>query len=457
MRFKNIKFHFIGVGGIGMCGLAELFHNSGAIVTGSDLSLNVNTEHLKKLGIGIFQGHDPSHVQEADVVVYSSAVKMNNPEMMEARQRKIPRIPRAEALAEIMRFKRGVAVAGTHGKTTTTSMAAAIYIHAQSEPTVVVGGRLDLIKSTAVLGNGEWIIAEADESDGSFSKLTPEIAIITNIDDDHMDFFKTMDQLERAFFEFAQKIPFYGALIFCGDDSRAKTLLKEFPKTQWSYGFDPKNDYVIQGENSRYQLWFMDHVVGGKKKIGEFQVPVPGRHNALNATAAILAGMQSGFSFEVCQQGLMNFQGVDRRFQLKGQEKDILVFDDYGHHPTEVKATLSAFKEKFPDRRLVVIFQPHRYSRTENCWHEFLKSFDHADAVLVTDIYAAGESAIDGITSERWAKELNHPHKAYLPKSAQITQKILTHLKPGDIFLTLGAGDIWKLGLSVLEDLKHRS
>ncbi len=456
MRFKNIKFHFIGVGGIGMCGLAELFHNSGAIVTGSDLALNINTEHLKKLGIRIYQGHDQAHVQDVDVVVYSSAVKMNNPEMVEARQRKIPRIPRAEALAEIMRFKRGVAVAGTHGKTTTTSMTAAIYIYAQSEPTVVVGGRLDLIKSTAVLGNGEWIIAEADESDGSFSKLTPEIAIITNIDDDHMDFFKTMDQLERAFFDFAQKIPFYGALIFCGDDLRAKNLFKEFPKTQWSYGFDPKNDYVIQGANSEYELWQMDHSLGSKKKLGQFQVPVPGKHNALNATAAILAGMQSGFSFQVCKEGLMNFQGVDRRFQLKGSEKDIMVFDDYGHHPTEVKATLSAFKEKFPDRRLVVAFQPHRYSRTEHCWQDFLKSFEHADELLVMDIYPAGESAIPGISSERWVNELNHSSKFYLPKSENMNKVILQHLKPKDLFLTLGAGDIWKLGLSVLEDLKHR-
>lgn len=447
MHLGKSKFHFVGIGGIGMCGLAELMHNIGAKVTGSDLSENANTERLKALGIPIFLGHSAQNVGEVDVVVFSSAVKEDNPEVIAARSKKIPLIPRAEALAELMRLKRGIAIAGTHGKTTTTSMLASLFINANSKPTIVVGGRLDLIQSTALLGDGEWLLAEADESDGSFSKLSPEIAIITNIDSDHLDHYKTLENVRSAFHHFGLKVPFYGALIVWGDEPATKKLFENFPKNVLFYGFDPGNDYVISGEKGSYQ------VSHDGKILGRYQVPVPGKHNALNAMAAILAGMRAGFSFEVCAAGIHSFKGVDRRFQWKGEKSGIAVYDDYGHHPTEVKATLQAFKEKFPDRRVVVYFQPHRYSRTQLCWDDFLTCFHQADHLLLGDIYAAGEKPIPGIDAETLFKSIQHSSKARLPKSEKMTADILGQLKKGDVFLTLGAGDGWKLGMDLLSKL----
>ncbi len=447
-QLNKSRFHFVGIGGIGMCGLAELLHNIGARVTGSDQGENANTEHLKKMGIQIFKGHKPEQVGEVDVVVYSSAVQPENPELKEARARKIPLIPRAEALAEIMRLRRGLAVAGTHGKTTTTSMAAAIFLEAGSQPTIVVGGRLDLIQSTALLGQGEWLIAEADESDGSFNRLSPEIAIITNIDFDHMDYYKTFENLQQAFLAFAGKIPFYGAAIVCGDDVVLRSLFDQYHKTVLTYGFAESNDYVIRGSHGKYELIFE------KKKLGDFELNVPGVHNALNAVAAIVAGLKAGFSFEVCRLGLLRFQGVDRRFHFKGtltQPKDVLIYDDYGHHPTEVKATLQGFREKFPQRRLVVLFQPHRYSRTQSCWHEFTTCFSQCDELYITDIYGAGEKPIEGINSENLVKEVKHPRVKYLPKSSLQKDSLLKDLNSGDVFLTLGAGDVWKAGMALLE------
>lgn len=447
-KLSEQKFHFVGIGGIGMCGLAELLHNMGAHVTGSDQSVNANTEHLQGIGVLVYKGHDAKNVGEADVVVLSSAVKETNPEVQAARAQQIPLIPRAEALAEIMRLKRGVAVAGTHGKTTTTSMAASIFLEAQVEPTIVIGGRFDLIQSTALLGKGEWMVAEADESDGSFNKLSPEIAIITNIDSDHLDYFKTFENLQKAFFGFALKVPFYGTSIACGDDPTVREVFCDFPKRILFYGFDPSNDFVLSGSQGKYSL--SENGV----KLGEFEVRVPGRHNALNATAAIIAGMKAGIDFETCQRGLLKFEGVDRRFHLKGDAKNILVYDDYGHHPTEVKATLQGFREKFPDRRLVVLFQPHRYSRTQNCWHEFTQCFSQCDELLLGDIYAAGEAPVDGISSERLAQEVKHKNCLYLRKSPTLATEIKGRLKAGDVFLTLGAGDCWKTGMEVLELLK---
>ena len=451
-QLRESRFHFIGIGGIGMCGLAELLHNIGAKVTGSDLGENVNTEHLKKIGVQVFRGHEAKQVGDADVVVYSSAVQPENPELKEARLRKIPVIPRAEALAEIMRLKRGVAVAGTHGKTTTTSMAAAIFLEAGSQPTIVVGGRLDLIQSTALLGQGDWLIAEADESDGSFNRLSPEIAIITNIDSDHLDYFKTFDNLKNSFLSFASKVPFYGALIICGDDPILGSLFQDYPKKVFSYGFSEHNDFVIRGGHGKYE------VHSDKKKLGEFELKVPGTHNALNAMAAIISGLRAGFSFEICRKGLLRFQGVDRRFHFKGRIQigtdDILIYDDYGHHPTEVRATLQGFREKFPSRKIVVLFQPHRYSRTQNCWQDFTTCFSMCDQLYVTDIYAAGEKSIDRISSDRLAKEIKHASVTYLPKAESMATNIVSQLKAGDVFLTLGAGDVWKVGVSVLESMK---
>ncbi|MEZ0393385.1 MAG: UDP-N-acetylmuramate--L-alanine ligase [Pseudobdellovibrionaceae bacterium] len=451
MQLDKTKFHFVGIGGIGMCGLAELLHNMGAKVSGSDLSENTNTERLKDLGIPVFRGHKAENVGDADVVVFSSAVQTSNPEVQQARAKQIPLIPRAEALAEIMRLKRGVAVAGTHGKTTTTSMAASIFLEAKANPTIVVGGRFDLIKSTALLGNGEWLVAEADESDGSFQKLTPEIAIITNIDSDHLDYFKSFENLQSSFVNFAHKVPFYGICIVCGDDPIVRQIFENFPKRILFYGFDSQNDLVIQGEKGKYELF--ENTQTGRKKLGDFELKVPGKHNALNAVAAVAAGLKAGFSFEDCKKGLLKFEGVDRRFHFKGEKKGILVYDDYGHHPTEVRAALQGFREKFPDRRLVVMFQPHRYSRTESCWHDFTTCFVQCDLLLLTDIYAAGEAPIAGITSEKLSSEVKHANCQYLPKNPELSTKIASQLKSGDVFITLGAGDGWKVGMEVLEKI----
>lgn len=451
MKLAKAKFHFVGIGGIGMCGLAEILFNMGAAVTGSDISENANTLRLKSIGIAIHKGHRAENVGDASVVVYSSAVKMNNPEIAEARARQIPLIPRAEALAEIMLLQRGIAVAGTHGKTTTTSMTASVFLEAKVDPTIFVGGRLALIDSTAKLGQGEWLIAESDESDGSFAKLSPEIAIITNIDSDHLDHHKTFENLQKAFYDFALKVPFYGLCIVCGDDHIVEQTFEHYPKRLLSYGFKKTNDFVLEGEKGHYQISKQDKNNNHMQLLGEFEISLPGRHNALNATAAIIAGLTAGFDFEVCSQGIKKFAGVDRRFDFKGEKNNILVYDDYGHHPTEVKAVLQAFKEKFPEKKLVVAFQPHRYSRTQSCWHDFTQSFAQADEVLLLDIYPAGEAPIDGINSEILAKELQHKHCVYIPKSQQNASEIQKYLKSGDIFLTLGAGDGWKLGTEFLK------
>lgn len=453
MKLQQAKFHFVGVGGIGMCGLAELLHNIGAKVSGSDIADNANTERLKEIGVKVFKGHNASNVGDADVVVYSSAIQYGNPEISEARARQIPLIPRAEALAEIMRIKRGIAVAGTHGKTTTTSMTSAIFLEGKLSPTIVVGGRFELIKSTALLGTGDWLVAEADESDGSFNKLSPEIAIITNIDSDHLDHYKTFENLQKSFYDFALKVPFYGKVIACGDDPIVRQIFENFPKRILYYGFDEKNDLVIVGEQGHYSLYRSDRLLGTRHLVGKFHLKVPGRHNALNAVAAICAGMAAGLSFDVCAAGLQRFDGVDRRFHFKGEKHGIKVYDDYGHHPTEVRAVLQAFREKYPKNRLVVFFQPHRFSRTQHCWHDFTTAFMEADQLLLTDIYPAGEAQIPGITSEKLAQEMKHENAHYFLRDDKSSQKIVSMLKDGDVFITLGAGDGWKLGLDVLEKI----
>lgn len=449
MKIELAKFHFIGIGGIGMCGLAELLHNSGAVVAGSDASENANTERLKNLGIKVYKGHQAENIVDADVVVYSSAIPFTNPEIREAKARSIPLIPRAEALAEIMRIRRGIAVAGTHGKTTTTSMISSIFLEAGQSPTIVVGGRFERIKSTAVLGKGEWLIAEADESDGSFNKLSPEISIITNIDSDHMDHYKTFENLKQAFLDFAYRVPFYGTVIVFGDDPITRQIFEGFNKKILFYGFNETNDYVLKGEKGSYSLSRAGHV------LGQFKIQIPGLHNALNATASIIASMAAGIDFESCAKGIQHFEGVDRRFHFKGEAAGIKVFDDYGHHPTEVRATLQGFKEKFEKNRLVVYFQPHRYSRTHHCWQDFKTCFAQSDLLFLGDIYAAGEAPIPGITSEKLIEEMNKPNVFHAPKADQL-QLILKSLREGDVFLTLGAGDGWKLGLDVLENIKKR-
>lgn len=456
MKLEHAKFHFIGIGGIGMCGLAELLHNIGAVVTGSDAGENANTERLKSLGIKVFKGHAAENIVTADVVVYSSAIPFTNPEIKEARAREIPLIPRAEALAEIMRIRRGIAVAGTHGKTTTTSLISSIFLEANQDPTIVVGGRFERIKSTALLGKGEWLIAEADESDGSFNKLSPEIAVITNIDSDHMDHYKTFENLKRAFFDFSYRVPFYGMVIACGDDPVVRQVFENYNKRILFYGFDQKNDFVIAGQNGKYTVQRKDPLTHKLNDLGEFHLQMPGIHTALNATAAIAVSMAAGIDFNTCAIGLNKFEGVDRRFQFKGEAAGIKIYDDYGHHPTEVRATLQAFREKFPSSRLVVYFQPHRFSRTQHCWQDFKSCFSQSDVLFLADIYPAGEIPIAGINSENLLKEMNHPQSVHSVKSEKQIQDISESLKSGDVFITLGAGDGWKLGLDVFANISKR-
>ncbi len=447
-RLAQAKVHFIGIGGIGMCGLAELLHNMGAQVTGSDANENMQTQRLESLGIPVFKGHHGSHLGEAEVVVFSSAVKSDNVEYVEARRRSIPLIRRAEALAEIMRLKRGIAIAGTHGKTTTTSLAASIFLAAEMDPTIVVGGRLDVIKSTAQLGKGDWIIAEADESDGSFSRLSPEVVIITNIDNDHLDHYGDFKTLQSAFVDFALRIPFYGAAIICGDDGKTRELFKDFPKKVIFYGFEKENTVVLEPIKDGYRLREAAHV------IGEFNCPLPGRHNALNACAAILAAREGGVEIEKAILGIAGFKGVDRRFQHKASIRGIEFYDDYGHHPTEVEAVLSGFKERFAERRIVVVFQPHRYSRTQICWDQFRRCFKQADRLFLIDIYPAGEAPIAGITSELLIKAMDHGSCTYFSREKNpALEAVQEELRPGDVVVTLGAGDIYRMGERLMENL----
>lgn len=450
LRLAKAKVHFIGIGGIGMSGLAELLKNLGAQVSGSDLSENAQTARLMKLGIKIFHGHAAENITGAEVVVYSSAVKPNNPEFAAALKCKIPLIRRAEALAELMRLKRGIAVAGTHGKTTTTSLVSSIFLEAKQDPTIVVGGRLDVIGSTAQLGKGEWLIAEADESDGTFSRLSPEVVIITNIDNDHLDHYGTFEDLQEAFVDFASRIPFYGAAIICGDDEKTRKLFQQFGKRGLFYGLKDDNDFVLKKVKNGTWSVFQEG-----KKIVEFESAMPGEHNALNAVASMIAAFQAGIEWAISAAAIKKFGGVDRRFQHKGQVKGVDFYDDYGHHPTEIRAVLKGFKERFPSRRLITVFQPHRYSRTQICWNDFLTCFQHSDELFLLDIYAAGESPIAGISTEKLALEIDHPRCQYLPRQEHTLKNLLKMLKSGDLFLTLGAGDVSKLGEKWMHDYDH--
>ena len=449
MKLAKARVHFIGIGGIGMCGLAELLHNMGAKVSGSDLQESAQTQRLSEMGIQVSIGHAAQNVEGREVVVYSSAVLPANPEFAAAKKQKIPLIARAEALAEIMRLRRGVAIGGSHGKTTTTSMTASIFLEGKLNPTIVIGGRLDLIKSTALLGTGEWLVAEADESDGTFLRLSPEIAVVTNVDNDHLDHYGSIAHVQKAFVDFANRIPFYGLAIVCGDDPLAREAFKEFGKRIVYYGFNNENDVVLSRTNDGFQL------TKDGKKLGFFALHVPGEHNALNATAAIVAGMEAGLSFDICAKGLRSFRGVDRRFQHRGHKSGVDVYDDYGHHPTEIRAVLQAMRERFPDRRLVTVFQPHRYSRTKLCWDQFLKCFDQTDLLYLMDIYSAGEQPIPEVSTERFIEKIKkqnrkvqiHYVKGRGDQGLELVQK---SLQAKDILLTLGAGDIWKLGVKYL-------
>ncbi len=441
MRLTEAKIHFIGVGGIGMCGLAELLHNLGAEVSGSDANQSANTDRLVRVGVQVKIGHEAGHVGECDVVVYSSAVRFDNVEYQEAIRKRIPLIRRAEALADIMKLRRGIAVAGTHGKTTTTSLVASVFLEAKLDPTIVVGGRLEVIQSTAQLGQGDWVVAEADESDGSFTHLSPEIVIITNIDSDHLDHYKSIENLTFAFYDFASRIPFFGMAIVCGDDPRIWQSFQRFGKRWVSYGLEEHNDYRLVKALDGWQILRKDLPVIPLKPS------MPGRHNALNALAACIAAEQAGVELSKSAEFVSKFKGVDRRFQHKATVRGVDIFDDYGHHPTEIRAVLQGVKERYPNRRLVTVFQPHRYSRTHICWNEFKSCFSDTDLLFILDIYAAGESPIVGVNAVELAKAVDHGHAKYFSRDKDpLLEGIFNQLKSGDVLLTLGAGDISKLG-----------
>jgi len=457
--YGNIKrIHFVGIGGIGMSGIAEVLLNLGYKVSGSDLRSSEITERLTSLGGEIFYGHAGENVEGADVVVISSAVHGDNPEVVEAHERLIPVIPRAEMLAELMRMKYGIAIAGTHGKTTTTSMVSTLLGYAGVDPTIVIGGRLDSIGSNAKLGQGKFLVAEADESDGSFLKLSPIIAVVTNIDADHLDFYSGINEIKDTFAEFINKIPFYGLAVLCLDSENVAAIIPRMKKRFISYGLSRQADFRASDIRlSGNTTSFIAHYKG--ERLGEVSFQMPGAHNVLNALAAIAVAMELNVPFSVIQEGFRDFGGVGRRFQIKGEIGDIMVVDDYGHHPAEIKATLAAAKGGW-DRRLVVVFQPHRYTRTKELFDDFVTSFYDADLLILTDVYPAGEAPIPGATAEAlWQSIKKHGQKeaSYIADREAIAGHLLEIVKPGDIVLTLGAGNVWQVGEALLKALRERA
>jgi UDP-N-acetylmuramate--alanine ligase len=451
-RIKNI--HFVGVGGAGMSGLAEVLLNLGYKVSGSDLKATNVTDRLGNLGINIVIGHRKEHISGADVVVYSSAVHQDNPEIVESREQQIPVIPRAEMLAELMRVKYGIAVAGTHGKTTTTSMIAAMLGHAGIDPTVVIGGKLNSMGSNAKLGKGEYLVAEADESDGSFVKLSPTIAVVTNIDREHMDYYHDMDDVLSNYLSFINKVPFYGCAVLCLDHPNIQSLMPQVARRHVTYGMTVQSDVSAREIEAKemttsFSLWYRG------ERLGRVSLGMPGEHSVYNALAAIAVGLELGVNFQQIAEGLEGFDGVQRRFQLKGKVGDIIIVDDYGHHPEEIKVTLRAAKEGW-GRRVVAVFQPHRYTRTRDLLADFFSAFNDADSLVITDIYPAGEEPIEGVSSNSLFEGIKaHGHKdvVYIPDRGEIVEYLVKHLSPGDLVVTLGAGDIWEVGEGLLEEL----
>jgi UDP-N-acetylmuramate--alanine ligase len=445
--------HFIGIGGIGMSGIAEILLSLDMKVSGSDLRRGPVTDRLAQLGATIYEGHEAGHVAGATVVVTSSAVGPMNPEVLEANARKIPVIQRAEMLAELMRLKYGIAIAGMHGKTTTTSMVASVLSAGGLDPTVVVGGRVDALGSNARLGTTQYLVAEADESDRSFLKLSPILAVVTNLDREHMDCYKDMADVERAFLDFMNKVPFYGAVTACVDDPLLKGILPRARRRVFTYGVaaeaDFRLEFLVAGEG-RFARFQVNTAAG---PLGPFELHVPGRHNVLNATAAIAIARQLEVPADKIAEGLSHFRGVDRRFQQRGQARGVTVVDDYGHHPTEIRATLAAARE-CGHGRVYVVFQPHRYTRTLDLLDEFGGAFADADSVIVLPIYAASEEPIPGVTAERLASRIQGPAVHFAPEFAAAVQMVAAEVREGDLILTLGAGNVSQLAPQILAALE---
>ena len=457
MFFKPQHLHFIGIGGIGMSGIAEVLLNLGFEISGSDLKLSPTTERLARLGARIFEGHSAANVNAAKAVVVTSAVHAGNPEIEEARRRQIPVIPRGELLAELMRLKYGIAIAGSHGKTTTTSMTAGVLSSAGLDPTVVVGGKAaSMGGSNARVGQSEFLVVESDESDGSFLKLSPILAVVTNIDREHLDHYSSIDEIRSAFLEFIQKVPFYGAAILCLDDDNVQQLLPAVNRRTLTYGTSHQAGLqIVDIDCGAFESDFAVRMRG--HSLGKFHLRVPGLHNVLNATAAIAVGLELEVALDAIRGAIANYTGVDRRFQTRGQARGVTVIDDYGHHPTEIRATLAAAQLcKF--RRIHAVFQPHRYTRTEHLMDEFAKSFHQADLVYVLDIYAASEEPIPGITGQSLAERLRdfgHRCVEYTGGLDRTAELVAEKVREGDLVLTLGAGSVWQVGERILEKLRE--
>ncbi len=467
MFAKIQQVHFVGIGGIGMSGIAEVLLNLGYKVSGSDLKSSAVTERLAGLGAAIFEGHRAENIAGAEVVVTSSAIATDNPEVLEAHKLHVPVIRRAEMLAELMRLKYGIAIAGMHGKTTTTSMVAAVLAGGGLDPTVVVGGRVDAMGSNARLGKSHYLVAEADESDRSFLKLSPILSVVTNIDREHMDCYRNMRDVKKTFLEFMDRVPFYGMVVVCNDDPMLRRLLPQAQRRTVTYGTKRGSDFLIKLEagsgsanvRSEGQPLSRFRVSYQKKDLGEFTLHVPGVHNVLNATAAIAVGVGLDVAVDAIRAGLDQFRGVDRRFQLRGRAAGVSVIDDYGHHPTEIKATLSAARQ-CGFRKVHVVFQPHRYTRTRDLIEDFATAFGDADSLFVLDIYAASEKPIEGISGEalaRTVREKGGRSAQYVSSFADAVSSVAAAAEDGDMILTLGAGSVSQLGPMILERLKERA
>lgn len=455
--FRHVKrIHFIGIGGIGMSGIAEVLCNLGFVVSGSDAKRSKNTDRLETLfTVKITEGHAAENVGDAQVVVYSSAVKEDNPEVVAAKERGIPVIPRAEMLAELMTLKPySVAVSGTHGKTSTTSMIATVLGYAGVDPTTVVGGVVDTLGSNARLGSSDWFVTEADESDRSFLMLYPTIAVVTNIDKEHMESYKGMDDVVQCFTDFVNKVPFYGSAIICLDDPNVQLIIPNIKRRRITYGLTAQAD--VSAHDIRYNDSFGSTFSVSKRgnDLGEIELPVPGKHNVYNALAATAVALELDVPFEKIAEAFKGFKNANRRFQFKGESNGITVVDDYGHHPTEILATLSAAKHSSVGRRTVVVFQPHRYTRTRELMDEFVVSFNNADVLFILDIYAASEAPIEGITAEVLTENIRkygHKNVTYIGDIETATDKVCEHLEPGDLVITLGAGTVTRLSDEILD------
>jgi UDP-N-acetylmuramate--alanine ligase len=457
MLGKTRKIHFVGIGGIGMSGIAEFLYNQGLEISGSDLKKTELTAHLEKIGINIYEGHDPKHIKDIDVVVKSSAITDDNPEIAAAKSQKIPVIRRAEMLAEITRMSYSIGIAGTHGKTTTTSMAGMVLEAAGLEPTIIVGGKVMNFGSNNVMGSGKYIVVEADEYDHSFLSLTPIIAGITNIDSDHLDCYRNYDNIKKAFVEYANKVPFFGCVIACLRDPGVQAILPLINKKVVTYGTSRQADVqavniAMKGFQAEYDALYKGYC------LGRIKMKVTGMHNILNSLLAVAMGLELDIPFVSIQKGLAEYKGVYRRFELKAEINGIAIFDDYAHHPTEISATLEGFRES-TERRIVVIFQPHLFSRTKDYFKEFGRAFFSCDNLILAPIYPAREQPIPGVTSKLIADaaiQCGHHHVTCLDDNSQIVQTALDIIQTGDIVITMGAGNIWQFGEEIINRLREK-